>query len=228
VTIRHSKTAPRRRAHRSRPRRSPSPSTASDTRACRRYAGLRASGQRCSSGRPLVQVSPPARHRHRRLGRAECAGRRRSRETARDQTPNLPRHRSSCTRGWRRSARTAGRRCPSTSARSTTSLSPLFCGRLLLQDLHVAEELLEQGLRALHPPPPVSARRRRSRIPTYASTLCPLRRAGAGGGPAGLAAALRPRAAVPASSSPTSRRSSAAACCMSAVLKSTASRRPTG
>ena len=41
----------------------------------RRHAGFGADRQRREAGRPLVQISPPARHPHRRFGRAERAGR---------------------------------------------------------------------------------------------------------------------------------------------------------
>ena len=59
--------------------------------------------------------------------------------------PNIRATRSSCRRPGARSARTTGRRSASMSARSTALLSPLFVGRLLLQDLHVAARLLGAG-----------------------------------------------------------------------------------
>ncbi len=54
----------------------------------RRHAGLGAARQRRPSRRPLVQVSPPARHSLGRLRRTECAGRPSTRSAARS-TPNL-------------------------------------------------------------------------------------------------------------------------------------------
>ena len=51
-----------------------SPSTAVVRRLRRRHAGLGAARQRRAPGRPLVQISPPARHSGRGLRRAERAG----------------------------------------------------------------------------------------------------------------------------------------------------------
>ena len=48
-----------------------------------RHAGLGAARQRRAAGRPLVQVSPAARHPHRRVGGAERAGRAAHRRAAR-------------------------------------------------------------------------------------------------------------------------------------------------
>ena len=53
------------------------------SRPCRRHAGLGAARQRRAAGRPLVQVSPAARHPHRRAGGAERAGRAAHRRAAR-------------------------------------------------------------------------------------------------------------------------------------------------
>src|SRR3546814_11154986 len=72
-----------------------------------------------------------------------------------------------------------------------------FVGRLLLQDLHVAEVVLEQGLRAVHPPrrgPRQGAFGCRSRH--LCQPLRPLRRAGRRlrpGWPAAVRAAISAR-----------------------------------
>ena len=87
-------------------------------RVCRRHAGLGAARQRRPSGRPQLQVSPPARHLQRRHRGAERAGA--ARRAARAPSPTCARPRSSSTTGSSPRARIAGRRCASTSARSTT------------------------------------------------------------------------------------------------------------
>ena len=56
-------------------------------RLCRRHAGLGAARQRRPPGRPLVQVSSPARHPDGRLRGAERAGRAAQRRAARAEHP---------------------------------------------------------------------------------------------------------------------------------------------
>ena len=91
-------------------------------RSPRRYARLRPAGQRCAAGRAVVQVPPAARHPSRRARGAERAGRVAQRRTAR--TEHARDGRRSCSTGWKRTARTAGPRCASTSMAVNGLLSP--------------------------------------------------------------------------------------------------------
>ena len=133
----------------------------------RRHARLGAARQRRAPGRPLVQVSPAARHPHRRLPRSRTrwsASARRRRAT----TPNTARHRrSSSTTGSSPRARTAGRRSRFDVGAVNDLLVAALPGRLLLQDLHVAAPLLGRAStsRAIRAPPASAARRPRP-IPT--------------------------------------------------------------
>ena len=119
---------------------------------CRRSRatrGLRAARQRHPFRRPVVQISPSARHPRPRVGGAERAGRRRSRpQPARSQQP---RHRS------------RGVRWPEPRQPEPLAIAALRCRRdqrcarrrvrvrVLLQDLHVAAGVLEACLRAGDP-----------------------------------------------------------------------------
>ena len=91
----------------------------------RRHAGLGAARQRRAAGRPLVQISPPARHAVGRRRGAQRAGRtaRAARGASRTRAPRW----SNCTTGWRRASQN---RWPSlrlrSAARSTRLFAPLF------------------------------------------------------------------------------------------------------
>ena len=119
-------------------------------RASRRHAGVGAARQRRAAGRPLVQVSPAARHSDGRSGGAECAGR--AAGSARG---------ASRTRGRRRSSCYDGLVAAQPEPLAVAALRPAVAqrvgragpgGGLLLQDLHVAGALLGEGLRAADPP----------------------------------------------------------------------------
>ena len=132
-------------------------------RTCRRYARFGARRQRRSPRRPLIQISPPARHFHRRARRAQRTGRTARRKPARTQHA---RHDGRAIR-WPcrcepKSLAVARLRCDGGQRLALA----LFPGRLLLQDLHVAAELLGEGVRAGDPPrrgPWTSGAGRRSR-----------------------------------------------------------------
>ena len=157
-----------------------------------RHAGLGAARQRRPPRRPLVQISPPARHPRRRRGGAERAGRRSTAATgALDAEP--ARHAGRALRGPRR-------REPEPLAfarlRRRRSQRPALAAlrrRVLLQDLHVAgARAWKRCLRADDPRAPrASASRRREPDPdryTHRYAHCDVLVIGAG--PAGLAAAL--------------------------------------
>ena len=95
-------------------------------------------------------------------------------------------------RAGRQRARTAGRRWPSTSARSTISRRPCFRRRLLLQDLHGPGGGLGRPLRADDPrgPPALASRRAQADPDRYTHRYAHCDVLVVGGGPAGLAAAL--------------------------------------
>ncbi len=157
----------------------------------RRHAGLGAARQRRAAGRPLVQVSPPARHPHRRLGGAERAGRAAHRRTARAEHARDDDR--ALRRARRRRARTAGRRCASTSWRSTSSPRRFLGAGFYYKTFMWPAALLGEALRAADPP------RRRPRPRRRRAGPRPLReglRASAtcwsiGGGPAGLGGGAR-------------------------------------
>jgi NADPH-dependent 2,4-dienoyl-CoA reductase/sulfur reductase-like enzyme len=156
--------------------------------AIRRHAGLGAAGQRRHAGRPLVQISPPARHPLRRAGGAERAGR--AALKARGASPTPGDH----GRAVRRAGARSQNRWPSLAFDMNAVnqlLAPISIGRLLLQDLHVAGGVLGEGLRAADPPRRRPWPGRRLDDPdTYekAHAFCDVLVIGAG--PAGLAAAL--------------------------------------
>ena len=164
--------------------------------------------------RPLLQISPPARHARRRLGGAECAGHGRARRGATHAEP---------ARDAGRDVRRARRREPESLAersrfdvrRSTIVLVAAVAGGVLLQDVHVAAIGLASLVRARrYAARRGSAARRRRRIPDrYAQRFahCDVlvvgaRSRGARGGAGGGGNAAR------ASCSATSRPSSAARC----------------
>ena len=119
---------------------------------CRRHARLGAARQRRASGRPLVQVSPPARHLSAPARRSRTRSST-STAAADARTPNLRATQVELYDGLvRRAARTAGRRSPSTSARSTICSRAFVLGRLLLQDLHVAESFWQNVYEPFDPP----------------------------------------------------------------------------
>ena len=158
-------------------------------RLCRRHARLGAARQRRAARRPLLQVSPPARHPHGRPRGAERAGRAAHAAPAASPTPRRPR--SSSTTASRPRARTAGRRslrpaggelaalARSSSPASTTRPS---CGRR-----HSGRRSTSRSSAA----PPASAAP--AACPTPTTTRRPARICDVlvvGAGPAGLAAAL--------------------------------------
>ena len=156
----------------------------------RRHARLGAARQRRASRRPLVQVSPPARHPRRGRRGAERAGRRSAR-TRRATTPNLRATQVELYDGLERDSQN---RWPSLAfdvgARQRPALA-VHSRRLLLQDLHVAARRLEARLRAADPraaglgvrPPQPDPDRYTNRY-AHCDVLV------VGAGPAGLAAAL--------------------------------------
>ena len=177
-----------------------------------RHAGLGAARERRASRRPLVQVSPAARHlsagrRSRmRWSTVDRDDARRDAEPARDAGRALRRPAA------RQPEPLAVARA-STSAPSNDLLSPLLSGGLLLQDLHVAARLLEAPLRAGIRAPPASGARPTRPIPiaTRSATRIATCWSSAPGRPGSPRRLRRPRAAR-VSSSATSRRSSAARC----------------
>ena len=115
----------------------------------RRYRRLGAPRQRHPLRRPLVQVSPPARHlqpRHRGAERA-AVGRPRRRPHRSQQSRHLPRGRQRPLASLAEPLAVARFRRRRRQRRAVAD----FRRRLLLQDVHVAAVLLEQGLRAGHP-----------------------------------------------------------------------------
>ena len=110
---------------------------------CRRHAGLGAARQRRAAGRPQLQVSPAARHPHRRLRGAERAGRVAHRRAARAEHARPPRSSSTTA-----SKPTSQNRWPSL-AFDLLAVNSLFSAvlrrRLLLQDLHVAGRVLGEA-----------------------------------------------------------------------------------
>ena len=196
-----------------------------DYRACRRHARLGAAGQRRAPGRPLLQVSPAARHPRRRRRGAERAGHRAPRRARARPRTCAPR-RSSSTRAWSATARTAGPASPSMSARSTTCCRRSFrpasttrpsCGRA--RAWHALYEPRIRAAAGLGRAPT----QRRSRPLRHA--LRPLRRAGRRRrARRACRGAERRRGPARASSCATSRPSSAARCCPSRG-RSTARRR---
>ena len=169
-------------------------------RPSRRHAGVGAAGERGAPGRPIVQVSPPARHPHGRAGGAERAGGAAGGRAARAQHA---RHHG-------RALRWPGRRQPEPLA--VAALRPAGdqlrpradpVRRLLLQDLHVAGLVLGEGVRAADPPRGrARARRRRGRSGRLREGVPALRRAGGrrrrrgADGRAGGGQDRRPRRAV--------------------------------
>ena len=171
------------------------------SRASRRHARLGAARQRRPARRPLVQVSPPARHPHGRARRSRtrwssCA-------PARGASRTRARRRSSSTTGSRRASQN---RWPSLALRPdggqlAARAAPV--GRLLLQDLHVAGVVLGEGLRAADPPRRrPRPRRRRARSRQLREGVRVLRRAGRSApAPPGLIGGARRRAAPARASS---------------------------
>ena len=157
--------------------------------ACRRHARLGAARQRRPSVRPLVQVSPPARHAGCRVRGAERAGDRRPRRRASHAEP--ARHAGRALRG-------PGRREPEPLAvprlRSRRRQQPPVAAadfRLLLQDLHVAAIRVAPLVRAGHPARGRPCARAASPDPDrYAQRYAHCDVLVVGAGPAGLAAAL--------------------------------------
>jgi sarcosine oxidase subunit alpha len=155
----------------------------------RRHAGVGPAGQRRRRGRPQLQVPPPARLP---LGRPRGAERAGPARRGAAPSPTCAPPRSSSTRALEATPRQLlAERAISTWRGAVRLASPLLVGRLLLQDLQVAEELLEAGLRAADP-------RRRRPGPRAPAATAPTPRPQhwhcdvlvVGAGPAGLAAAL--------------------------------------
>ena len=113
-----------------------------------RYARLGAACQWRAPGRPLVQISPAARHLQRRRRGAECADRGADGCAARAQ---YARHHGRALRWPRRREpeplAVAEIRC----AVDQPADEPVLQRGLLLQDLHVAGEVLGACVRADHP-----------------------------------------------------------------------------
>ncbi len=129
-------------------------------RLCRRHAGRGDAGQWRASGRALVQISSPARHSQRRARGAKRSCRAARLRAARAQ---YARHHD---RTLRRSRSPHAEPLAVAALRPAVSVGAVHAadaGRLLLQDLHVAGELLGKSLRAADPPRrrPGSCRRRR-------------------------------------------------------------------
>ena len=160
--------------------------------------GLRAARERHPFRRPLLQVSPPARHPGPRLGRAERAARRSIAAPA-GPIPTTGRRWSRRSTASPSLRRTTGRRSISTSARSTTCSSPVFVAGFYYKTFMWPRSFWDKRLRAAHPrrrrPRP---RAGRSRTPTATRPPRPLRRAGGrrrAGRPRRRAGGLRERQA---------------------------------
>ena len=157
-----------------------------------RHARLGAARQRRPSRRPLVQVSPPARHP---VGRARRSRTRWSTVDARRRARRrrtCARRRSSSTTG---SSRDSQNRWPSLALRCRRGQRPLVAAvprRLLLQDLHVAAvRVWKKALRAADPRAAGLGRAPDEPDPDrYASRFAHCDVLVVGAGPAGLAAAL--------------------------------------
>ena len=117
----------------------------------RRHAGLGAARQRRASGRPLVQISPAARHPGRRLRRAERAG---------DRDPRRGAPHAEPARDPGRAVRRPDGREPeplalpraSTSAASTICFRAFFPAGFYYKTFMWPRARLEDALRAGHPP----------------------------------------------------------------------------
>ena len=164
--------------------------------------------------------SPPAPRSRTRW--SSCAA-------ARGASRTRARRRPSSTTGSSPRARTAGRRSRSTCCRVNSLVAPLLRRRLLLQDLHVAGDVLGDGVRAADPPrrrPRPRGRRERSR--PLREGLRALRRAGdrrrAGRADGGAGGRARRRARR----SCATRISGSAGGCSPNAARSTAARRRVG
>ena len=93
-------------------------------RLCRRHARVGAARQRRAPGRPVVQISPPARHPDFGFGRPERAGR--DSFAARAANPIRRRQLPNSTTGSKRKAKIAFPRWLSIFLPSTVLLSPVF------------------------------------------------------------------------------------------------------
>ena len=196
----------------------------------RRHAGLGAAGQRRQAGRPLVQVSPAARHPVGRARRSRTRWSSCARGARRE--PNTPRHHGrAVTTGWRRDSQNrwpslalrpdGGERAARRRSSRPASTTRPSCGRPSFWE-KVYEPLIRRaaGLgRAADASRSRTTTRRRTRI-------CDVLVVGAG--PAGLTAALAAgRAGARVDPVRGGLPRSAAACCPNAA-RSTASRRRTG
>jgi len=171
-----------------RARRSSSNSTGIDTGFCRRYAGIRVARGGRAIGRPLVQVSPPARHRRRGIRGAECVGRAALGRPARAQHPSDGRRALRRARGTQPELMAE---CPPRPGAVNSLLSPIFVAgfyyKTFMWPAAFWEKLYEPlirraaGLgRASHEPDPDTY----DKAHAFCDVLI------IGGGPAGLAAAL--------------------------------------
>ena len=157
----------------------------------RRHAGLGAARQRRPSGRPQLQVPPPARHHDRRRRGAQRADP--ARAAGGPQRSQPARHRArALRRPDRRAARTAGRRSASTSARVNDLLSPLLpAGFYYKTFLWPARLVAARSTSRSSAAPPASAGRPTRPDPDrylHRHAHCDVLVVGAG--PAGLMAAL--------------------------------------
>ena len=107
--------------------------------------GFGADRQWRASRRPLVQISPSARHRCGRRGRAERAGHDQIAATKRAPRRTCARRRWSSTRASWPQARIVGLRSPFDFAAVRRFARSAHSGGLLLQDFHVAAAALETG-----------------------------------------------------------------------------------